>query len=652
VGSAVKVIEATKGNHLLVEEEGEIKGVATSSELVGYPSSRLLLDCAIQPIATISQEASAGDGSTLLEEKDVRFLLAVDENGDPVGLVTREQITCSLLQELANLNEEKEQYIAELRRAEESLRASASQLERSNRDLERSRASFRAIVERNPDGIIIVDKEGLVRYLNPRVRAIFGHRAADLEGKLFGEPIVAGESTEIDIIRAGGEPGTGELRVAKTDWQGGGACLLSIRDITERKRGEEELVQAREAAEEASRAKSEFLGNVSHEMRTPLTSMRNALSNILAGVAGDIDEALREYLGMLDEDCSRLCGLVSNLLDMARFAAGRIIIEQDTVDVGEPARRVAEACRSRAQEKGIAVTVEIPSTVPAVYADGGRIQQVFTNLVENAIKFTPEGGSITIGAEERHDDVLVSVVDTGRGIAPENREKIFERFAQIDRQLGAGAKGTGLGLAICRDIVSLHGRKIWVEGEPGEGSSFFFTLPTARSDIAFRNRVAATLERAKARGSAFSVVLVSVEEAGEDGDVPLEEAREILHKTALAMKASVRGADDVVLCFGHDEMGFVLMGVDEANRDSVGKRLAGQAREHLASAREPETFLVLVGAASYPEDGATATDLVEQAAGRLQRPSTAVTSQTIPGGREDAQEPPVQASRQEDSPGR
>ena len=123
--------------------------------------------------------------------------------------------------------------------------------------------------------------------------------------------------------------------------------------------------------------------------------------------------------------------------------------------------------------------------------------EVLTNLVGNAIKFTPEGGCMTIGAEQRGESVVVSVVDTGPGIAPEDWEKVFERFAQVGRQPGAGAKGTGLGLTICRDIVSLHGGKIWVEGAPGEGSRFLFTLPIAGPKDALVKSVAAAVESAK-----------------------------------------------------------------------------------------------------------------------------------------------------------
>ena len=389
--------------------------------------------------------------------------------------------------------------------------------------------------------------------------------------------------------------------------------------------------------EAASQAKSEFLSNVSHEMRTPLTSMRNALSNLLAGIAGDVDEVLREYLTMLDHDCARMCALVSNLLDQARFAAGRVALERDLMGVGEPARRAAAACRDQAQTKDITVRVEIPEWVPPVYADEGRIEQVLANLIGNAVKFTPEGGRVTIGAEERGESVVVSVADTGPGIAPENREKVFERFFQVGRQPGAGGKGTGLGLTICRDIVSLHGGKIWVEGEPGEGSRFLFTLPIAGPKDALENSVAAAVERAKSQGSALSVVLVKVQEAGGGSRVPPEVALGILRQTRQAMKASVRGADSIVLCCAHDEMGFMLMGVDESHREAIGERLAEQVAERQAPVRRPGTFLVLSGAASYPVDGETAAELLAQARERLRQSSRVAPSQATPGGREDVQ---------------
>jgi signal transduction histidine kinase/GGDEF domain-containing protein len=387
----------------------------------------------------------------------------------------------------------------------------------------------------------------------------------------------------------------------------------------------------------ASRAKSEFLGNVSHEMRTPLTSIRSALSNILAGVAGDLPEVLREYLAMLDQDCARMCALVNNLLDEARFSAGRVALERDVMDVGEPAQRVAAACRSRAQEKSITVRLAIPATVPPVYGDEGRIEQVLTNLVGNAIKFTPEGGCMTIGAEQRGESVVVSVVDTGPGIAPEDWEKVFERFAQVGRQPGAGAKGTGLGLTICRDIVSLHGGKIWVEGAPGEGSRFLFTLPIAGPETALASGLAVAIGHAKSQGAALSVVLVKVQEGGEGDRVQPEVARGILDETKRAMKTSLRANGDVVFCCGHDEMGFVLAGADRAHRERIRERLAEQVAERQAAARRPGTFLVLSGAASYPADGETAADLLAQARERLRQSSRVAASQATPGGPENVQ---------------
>jgi len=195
------------------------------------------------------------------------------------------------------------------------------------------------------------------------------------------------------------------------------------------------LNRERRRAEEASRAKSEFLSNVTHEIRTPLCSMQNALSNIRAGMGGQLDGTLREYVEMLEGDCRRLCALVGDLLDMSRFDAGRIFLEKAALGLREVAQQVVQAWRSQAHRKRIRVRLEIAESTPPVYADEGRIRQVFTNLLDNAIKFTPEGGAVTIRAQERGEEVLVSVADTGPGIAPESREKIFDRFFQLDEHL-------------------------------------------------------------------------------------------------------------------------------------------------------------------------------------------------------------------------
>ena len=603
VGAAVSAMDEANIKYALVQEAAEIRGVATARGLAGYPSSRLVADCPIEAVGRISQEASAENALKLLDKRQGNCLLVVDEEGSVAGIVTRELIAYSLLQEVQRANKENERHIRKLTRAEKALNA--------------SRASFRAIVEGNPDGILVVDEAGIVRYLNPVVKTIFGEMATDLEGNCFGLPVVGGASTEIDIIRQDKEPGVGEMRVVRTGWEGQNAYLVSVRDITERKRAEENIVTARKLAEDASRGKSEFLSNVSHEMRTPLTSMRNALSNILAGVAGKPEETLKEYLEMLDADCRRLYDLVANLLDMSRFNAGKISLDRDMVDLRQPAQAAVLACHNNTREKKVNVTLEMPASLPPLYCDGRRIQQVFTNLVENAAKFSSEGGTITIRAQERGGNIQASVMDTGIGIAPENREMVFERFSQINRQAGTGARGTGPGLAICKEIVSLHGGKIWVESEPSKGSTFFFTLPKGKPGVILKQKLTSAIERAKAEGLALSVLLVKVSE-GEATASPRsrEEAEVILYEAGQVLRASLR-VDDVVLRPEDDLVASILPGVDRSRLQDIADHLEKHIRWCQASIGMTAKFSLVVGMVAYPEEGTTAADLLERAAEKL-----------------------------------
>ena len=227
VGAAVKVMEKMDVDYLLVEE-GEIRGIVTSRQLVGYPLSRLLLDCAIQPVSTITEGALADEALRVLEGGKTSFLVVLNAKGIPVGITNRETIIDSLFQELEKLNREKDKYIAELRQAEEALRL--------------SKESFNNIVNRNVDGVLIIDRKGIVHFVNPAAEAIFGRKADELLGEMFGLPLVAGDASEIDTIRSSGELGVAEMRVIETEWDGENAYLASVRDITERRQAERELM--------------------------------------------------------------------------------------------------------------------------------------------------------------------------------------------------------------------------------------------------------------------------------------------------------------------------------------------------------------------------------------------------------------------------
>lgn len=220
--------------------------------------------------------------------------------------------------------------------------------------------------------------------------------------------------------------------------------------------------------------KNDLVATVAHEFRTPLTSLRMAVHLCAEQVAGPLTEKQEELLQAAREDCDRLQGMVDDLLDLSRIESGRVEIYPLPVEVPLLVTRAIEEHRPDADING--VSLKAPAALPqvSVLADNERIGHVFSNLIGNAVRHTPNGGSIELGAASINGFVRFTVSDTGNGIPKEYRERIFEKFFQIP---GAGPKGTGLGLYIAKEIVSAHGGEIGVESQAGHGSTFWFTLP-------------------------------------------------------------------------------------------------------------------------------------------------------------------------------
>ena len=260
----------------------------------------------------------------------------------------------------------------------------------------------------------------------------------------------------------------------------------------------EEAQAARVAAEAASASKSAFLSSVSHELRTPLTSVvgfsrliRRRLDEVIfpSVAEGDPkrDRAVRqvsENLGIIIEEGERLTTLINDTLDLAKIEAGRMEWRRDPVDIAEVIARATSATASLVSGSGPQMIVDAQPDLPRLIGDRDRLIQVVINLISNAVKFTPSG-SITCAARRDgvgDDTVVVSVTDTGVGIAPEDHDRVFEQFGQAGDTLTDKPRGTGLGLSICREIVEHHGGRLWLESELGKGSRFSFSLPVPRDD--------------------------------------------------------------------------------------------------------------------------------------------------------------------------
>jgi signal transduction histidine kinase len=251
-----------------------------------------------------------------------------------------------------------------------------------------------------------------------------------------------------------------------------------------------EMEAAKEAAEAANEAKSTFLASVSHELRTPLTSVlgfakvirRQLDERILPHVDAEDQRTqraiaqVRENVAVIVTEGERLTTLVNNVLDLAKIEAGRFEWRMQSLSVADVIDRAAVATAGLFEAKGLELRREAPADLPQVVADGDGLMQVVINLLSNAVKFT-ERGSVTCRAAVADEGIVVSVSDTGIGIALEDQDKVFEKFTQVGDTLTDKPHGTGLGLPICREIVERHGGRIWVESEVGSGSTFSFVLP-------------------------------------------------------------------------------------------------------------------------------------------------------------------------------
>jgi signal transduction histidine kinase len=232
----------------------------------------------------------------------------------------------------------------------------------------------------------------------------------------------------------------------------------------------------------AERLKSEFIATASHELRTPLTSIRGYIDLLLLGTLGSLSQSQNDFLKVVKNNVVRLVELIDDLLDVSKAEAGEMRLRRETLDMAEVLYEVAESLYSQFTARSISLAIDVPEGLPSVVADRQRMRQVVVNLVNNACKYTPDGGHVDVIARSCDDKLRVDVRDTGVGIAESARSHIFTPFFRADNPLREQAGGTGLGLSITKTLVDLHGGDIWFESREGEGTTFSFTLPLGASD--------------------------------------------------------------------------------------------------------------------------------------------------------------------------
>ena len=378
----------------------------------------------------------------------------------------------------------------------------AHQLAERARVISESEARLRSITDSAQDAILMMDTRGAISFWNPAAETILGYSADEALGKDLhqlltpvryqdsastafadfvrtGDGPVVGKTVELDALRKDGQEITVSLSLSSVFLDGGWHAVGILRDITELKRYQDDLLEARHAADAANRAKSEFLANMSHEIRTPMNGVVG-MTQLLRFTQPSREQ--EEYLDSLELSCENLLVLINDILDLSRVESGKL--ELETTDFS-PRRCIDEVVAnqsSRIKLKGLQLNSDVEAQVPLlVQGDGLRFKQILLNLLGNAIKFTETGSvSISLSAlsrDEKSCSLQLVVRDTGIGMTADMLERIFNPFEQADNSTTRVYGGSGLGLAICRRLVGLMGGRIWAESTAGQGTAFFVDLP-------------------------------------------------------------------------------------------------------------------------------------------------------------------------------
>jgi PAS domain S-box-containing protein len=345
------------------------------------------------------------------------------------------------------------------------------------------------------DAVIAIDDEQRIIFFNEGAERIFGWKAAEIGGKglevllperfradhrghvhgfgvAHGRARLMGERQQISGLRKSGVEFPAEAAIQRIEVGGRNVYAAVLRDISARQHAEDALHQA-------IQARDDMMGIVSHDLRNPANAVKMLIRSVLEGdTAHCLTDDVVERLQVVRQAAEQMDALIQDLLDVTRLEAGRLTVLPQLVGVDWLVSRSVEALRLLAEAGGVSLEGEVPPDMPSLYADPDRMLQVLSNVIGNAIKFTPAGGDIRVSVGVSDGSVLFTVSDTGLGVAPEQLPRVFDRFFQVSLGARFGARhGAGLGLPIARGIVEAHGGRIWMDSNPGTGTTVHFTVP-------------------------------------------------------------------------------------------------------------------------------------------------------------------------------
>jgi PAS domain S-box-containing protein len=395
--------------------------------------------------------------------------------------------------------------ITERKQKEKKIQELYEKEKRHRQELEVSEEFNRGLLINAPNPILVTGLDNTVIHANPALEKLTGFTKGEIIGKtppypwwpqdmmpdhqVEEVPGIKPESSKQEkcYVKRNGESFWVLQTVEPVKYNGNiKYYLANLVDFTERKKTQDQLERANKQLLELDKLKDNFISMVSHELRTPLTSIKS-FTEILLNYEED-RTTQKEFLRIIDSESDRLLRLINDFLDISKIQAGRMQWQKARLSLIDVIQQAADSLRPLIEEAKLVLSTDLQPGLPPVLGDKDRLIQVVTNLLSNSIKFTPESGNIivkswrenSLDTGDNEENIIVSISDSGIGIAPENFGLIFENFGQVGNSLKNKPKGTGLGLPICKKIIEYFGGKIWVESELGKGSTFFFSLPLVK----------------------------------------------------------------------------------------------------------------------------------------------------------------------------
>lgn len=442
-----------------------------------------------------------------------------------------------------------------------------------------------------------------------RIPVNFSGAVIQRDGKMIGIVGVARDMSQIRAIISDLEEKKKEFEERSkflTRMQRAMLHMMGDLDIAKK-----EMEKANRELRKLDELKSDFVSIVSHELRSPLTVTREAISQVLDGVCGETNKEQKKFLFMSIEGIDRLSRLIEDLLDISKIEAHKMQLKRELTDIVSLAKEVSSSFAFAFQSKELEAKHNFPKDKIELYVDKDRIIQIFVNLMSNALKFTP-AGSIEISIVDKENVVECSVSDTGIGISAEDLPRIFRKFDQFSREFESAEKGTGLGLAICKGTIELHGGKIWAESKLLQGTKISFTLPKYSSRELFKEYVTNGLAEAIKEGESLSIIVFEVkypdtfqEKLGQDKIASLMHNLEQLIKTDLRRKSdiSIKDSRSVLV---------VLPETDKRCAWLTADRLKLGIDDYLSKAGLYKEIEVDLRVASFPEDASTEEELLSE----------------------------------------